>query len=63
VEHGDSTSADIYARDRPLGRIRLACPGFSGRWDLVGEWLVMLCVPTDPASLEDAEVRRWRIVD
>lgn len=62
VEHGDSTSADIYAGDRQLGRIRLECPGYSGHWDLVGEWLVMLCVPADPASMEDAEVHRWRIV-
>lgn len=61
VEHGDSTMADIYSGEEPLGRIRLDCPGFSGRWDLVEDWLVMLCVPTDPQAESDAEVRRWRI--
>lgn len=63
VEHGDSTSADVYAADRLLGRIRLDCPGYSGRWDLFGEWLVLLCIPADPTATHDAEVRRWRIVE
>jgi hypothetical protein len=61
VEHGDSTMADVYGGDQLLGTTRLDCPGFSGRWDLVGDWLVLLCVPQDPAAEHDAEVRRWRI--
>jgi hypothetical protein len=63
VEHGDSTLADLYAGAELIGRTRVDCPGFSGRWDLTGEWLVMLCVPTEPETLFDAEVRRWRIVE
>jgi hypothetical protein len=63
VEHGDSTVADVYADQRLLGSLRLDCPGYEGRWDLAGEWLVMLCAPSDPESLEDAEIRRWRIVE
>ena len=63
VEHGDSTSADVFAGDQLLGRVRLDCPGYSGRWDLLGEWLVLLCVPTDPDAMHDVEVRRWRIVE
>jgi hypothetical protein len=63
VEHGDSTLADVYAGDRLLGRTRFDCPGFTGRWDLVGEWLVLLCVPVEPTAEHDAEVRRWRIVE
>jgi hypothetical protein len=64
LAQGDSTSADVYAGEQLLGRLLLECPGFSGRWDLVGEWLVMLCVPgdDDPLAEYDAVVRRWRIV-
>jgi hypothetical protein len=63
VEHGDSTVADVYADDRLLGSLRVECPGYAGRWDLVGEWLVLLCTPADPSALADAEVRRYRIVE
>lgn len=63
VEHGDSTVADVYADEQLLGSLRLDCPGYEGRWDLAGEWLVMLCAPSDPESLEDVEIRRWRIVE
>lgn len=63
VEHGDSTVADVYADQRLLGSLRLDCPGYEGRWDLAGEWLVMLCAPSDPESLEDVEIRRWHIVE
>jgi hypothetical protein len=63
VEHGDSTVADVFAADTLLGSLRVDCPGYAGRWDLVGEWLVMLCTPADTTMLADAEVRRYRIVE
>lgn len=63
LQHGDSTSADLYAGDRQLGHLRIDCPGFGGQWDVSGEWLVLLCFPADPDAISDAEVRRWRIVD
>ncbi len=61
VEHGDSIVADVYADDTLLGSTPVECPGYAGRWDLRDTWLVLLCEPEDPASLEDAEVRRYRI--
>jgi len=63
VSHGDSTTADVYSGAELLGTSRLDCPGFAGRWDVSGEWLVLLCFPADPDAISDAEVRRWRIVD
>ncbi len=62
LQHGDSTTADLYSAGEPIGQLRLDCPGFGGQWDLSGDWLVLLCFPVDPESLADAEVRRWRIV-
>jgi hypothetical protein len=63
VSHGDSTTADVYSGAELLGTSRLDCPGFAGRWDVSGEWLVLLCTARDPDSIYDAEIRRWRIVD
>lgn len=63
LQHGDSTTADVYSGSDLLGSVTLDCPGFGGQWDVAGDWLVLLCISRDPDSMFDAEIRRWRIVD
>lgn len=63
VQEGDSVHADVFADTTYLGRLPVDCPGFGGRWDLAGAWLLLVCEPVDPASELDAEVRRYRIVE
>lgn len=63
VQEGDSVAADVFGDEAWLGRVPIECPGFEGRWDLNGRWLLLVCDPRDPASDLDAEVRRYRIVE
>src|SRR5690606_35184207 len=63
LQHGDSTTADVYSGSDLLGSVTIDCPGFGGQWDVAGDWLVLLCISRDPDSVFDAEIRRWRIVD
>ncbi len=63
VKEGDMVAADVFAGERFLGRVALECPGFGGRWDLNGEWLLLVCEPGDPEVMLDAVVRRYRIME
>lgn len=63
VLEGDAVFADLFDRDRFLGRLPLDCPGYGGRWDLNGAWLLLVCAPGDADGDLDAVVRRYRIVE
>lgn len=63
VKEGDTVAADVFTTGRFLGRLPLECPGYGDRWDLNGEWLLLVCEPDDPEVMLDAVVRRYRIVE
>jgi hypothetical protein len=63
VQEGDAVAADVFADTTWLGRVPLDCPGFGGRWDLQGAWLVLVCAPDDPEAMLDAVVRRYHLHD
>lgn len=63
VLEGDAVFADLFDRERFLGRLPLDCPGYGGRWDLNGAWLLLVCGAGPEDGDLDAVVRRYRIVE
>lgn len=62
-QHQDSGFADVFHDGAFLGRHQLACDGFAGRWDVRGEWLVLMCTPDDQDSRRDAVAKVYRLVN
>jgi hypothetical protein len=60
---GDSAFADLFTRDKYLGRLHLPCRLFNGFWSLSGSWLAVACLPDDPNADVDAVIKTFRIVD
>jgi hypothetical protein len=60
---GDSAYADVFARERFLGRLEIGClgalPATAG--SVRGHWLAMSCEPQDPDFPGDAVVQLYRI--
>lgn len=59
----DSVVAELFAGSRHLGSLPLACPDYGGEWALAGDWLALVCGPSDPADDHDAVVHRYRVRD
>lgn len=58
---GDSAFADVFTKDRFMGRLAIGCKGFEGFFSLRGQWLGMVCLPDDPDFDGDAIVKLFRI--
>lgn len=60
---GDSAYADVFARERFLGRIEIGCHGAlsAAGGSVRGRWLAMSCEPQDPNFPGDAVVQLYRI--
>jgi hypothetical protein len=59
---GDSAFADLFTPTGQIGHLGIACPGFSGRWSLNGEWLALMCAAPNGSS-RDAVLQLFRIVE
>lgn len=59
---GDSAFADLFTPTGQIGHLGIACPAFTGRWSLNGEWLALLC-DAPAASDRGAVLQLYRIVE
>jgi hypothetical protein len=59
----DSGFADLFSRDRFLGRILLDCPGFESGASVSGSWLAISCGADNQAGDAGAVLKVYRIVD
>jgi hypothetical protein len=53
--------ADVWWRDRFLGRTLIECSGWWGRWSLAGNYIALPCANDDPESDVEQVYRIWRI--